>query len=654
MATRVAARNATRQTFLAIVGLGLTLVVLGVSLVVPRLEAPRLRASRDANLQIERARRILAQYDAGLSLDRNYRSLLGDEWFELSTETLNELLGNPDYDVAADVNAKLTEYANNPAIKELPGLEQKLLTLQYGQAGWPAHKSPAPPTRMNGAGMATRGSEQYSRRLEDNARILDQALGEANKALQIQYGDYSTRNHPAANRLAGAIHYQQGLELVDRVLLMRQDLATRRFGLKNDIAERQRVERKLDLVAASDIDSEISRAQAEHQSALADVVDHEAKVEVLNQHATELRGRVEAAVQRSEAAREAMEALQDIGADLSSPGGFGEFRTAYSDQALRYRQAVSEAHRLERGTLTNAIIDYTGDYVHGKYVPIQQDREIGIDRGLTHWQQDLDTAMAELEGLNDTAQRLAENVETLKGLKRSFEDRARIADEAAAGLRQRIESEFSAYLAAADAIRQVDEEALARFEQAAKSFRAALEGVAAEQRDASAVPAKPTDTAQQAYQQLVGRQQSLEGQVLAEQGDARLRMGLICLGRYQDANDALQDLGGVPAAAERREGWRESAEAARQATIEHTDQAIAILKDRAKTKLKDSGWLVAAEIGVAHYVQAMVGVEFADQKAQEWYRLAVDGREGVPAEHQVMWDYLKARIQAPEPPPATE
>ena len=49
---------------------------------------------------------------------------------------------------------------------------------------------------MSGPGMVTSGAAEYGRRLDANAKLLDDALAEANAALNVTRGDYTRGKTP--------------------------------------------------------------------------------------------------------------------------------------------------------------------------------------------------------------------------------------------------------------------------------------------------------------------------------------------------------------------------------------------------------------------------------------------------------------------------
>ena len=139
--------NQRPKTGLAmIVGMGIFAAMAAAALVVPRIQSPRLHAEHDANLHLVRAGRLLAQYDTRLTVEAAYRAAFDEEWFEVSSEDLDDLLDNPDLDVTGDATEELQAYAGLPEIKSLDTGEDELLKLAYGANTWRQHKRSPPPS----------------------------------------------------------------------------------------------------------------------------------------------------------------------------------------------------------------------------------------------------------------------------------------------------------------------------------------------------------------------------------------------------------------------------------------------------------------------------------------------------------------------------
>ena len=118
---------------MVIVGFAILAALSAATVLVPRtMESPRLAANAEANRHIEKARRLLAQYDTNLNVDAAYRQAHDEDSFKLSSDRLESLLDDPDFDILGDATTELEDYARLPAISGMGRAEDELLRLSYG------------------------------------------------------------------------------------------------------------------------------------------------------------------------------------------------------------------------------------------------------------------------------------------------------------------------------------------------------------------------------------------------------------------------------------------------------------------------------------------------------------------------------------------
>ena len=158
----------------AIVGILIVGGLVAAAVIVPKRQSPRLQAEGEVQIYIEKARRLLAQYDPHLSIEAGYRAAFGEEAFGLADDRLDELLDDPELTKRAD--EALDKYKKRPAIQSLTGAaDDEFLKLMYGEANWTQHPGYEPPSRVRGADMFDRGNAGYEKGLVGNARLLDDA-----------------------------------------------------------------------------------------------------------------------------------------------------------------------------------------------------------------------------------------------------------------------------------------------------------------------------------------------------------------------------------------------------------------------------------------------------------------------------------------------
>lgn len=633
------------KTSVFVIAGALFVVATGAAAVmVPRMQSARAAGEAEVSSHLERARRVLAQYDNNLSVEAGIREVAGDQPFELPSERLEELLDDPVLDITGEASKELKEYADRPEIKGLDSAEQELLTKIYGPVNWQQHRSPRPPSRVSGAGMITKGSTEHHRRLGANHKLLADALQEVSAALAVSRGDYSARQHAAANRMEGMILYEQGLALEQKVLLMRSLLAERRLALKRQASKIAVLAQDQGLTAASEIESRIADAQAEQDRVAGAIGEKKALVSELQSKVGDLEQRAAAAVERSEAAREAMEALQDMGVDLSSPDGLTQFNSAFNEQAENYRRALAEAHALRYGTLQGATIDHTGDYIRGRYVPIDRDGEVRQQRGLVHYRNDLETAQAELAKMEEQGAQQEESVQTLREVKSNLDQRVKQSADSIAQKRAQTESDYAEFTELNGRVHEVEQEVIDHFEKSIAAFKQAEIGVRNEENRAREERPDNPERQPYHYSAVAGDQGWLRGQILAQQADAEIGIGLILLGTYQDAGSNIADLGELDIARDDLASWEETIQISKTAAVERAQSAIDILDNQAQDRIGDGNWTVAAEIGAAHYLLSVLDVELEAERALEWYKVAVENRETLVPEHVFMRDYIESRM----------
>ncbi|MCG3136973.1 MAG: hypothetical protein HJJLKODD_00814 [Phycisphaerae bacterium] len=634
-----------KSNLAVVVGLALALVVLVVISVTANIQAPRISAHQQALEHVERARRLLAQYNAQMNLDESLRGVVPAESFKLESDALTALLETPELEEQGSVLLK--EYSQLAEIKELPQAEQELLTLAYGpeKAGEQASQPPA--QRVSGSAMISKGLSEYEAHLKKNEKLLTDALAEVELALTITAGDYSTNQLAVANRLKGIILYHQGLAQSRLATLMRKELADRRFVLLDLARMDLAVLADQKLVEQSGIAGRITQAQQLQSEVQEALTRQQATVAALQGQASELQTKLEAANGRAATAREAMETLQDVGVDLTDPNGFSTFRQSYEEQATQYRVALAEAHVLEFGTLANAVIDFTGDYLHGEYVPIIADRGIEFQTGLVHKQQELEIAQAELDKMTEAVARAEESVQSLKEHQRNLEDRVKIATDYDAQKRQQITETYASLKSYAETITPVEEKAISTLQKSASTFKTAVSGVSAEESESTDAAAKVAPERQAYhYSQVAGNQGWLKALLAAQQADAELRIAYVKVRQYQDMSDQARQLQPlavvVPEVTADITAWQTATselQAATQKDVETTIEALT----RAHQALREGNWTIAAQLGAAHYLLAMLGEPMATEKALAWYDAALENRTDaeVAIDHVRMRDYIK-------------
>ncbi len=633
-------RETVRQNVLAVMGLGIGLVMLLVMLLFPLIQSPRIRGSEQVRRHLENARRLLGQYDVSLNVDRNMREVLSMEAPRINAETFGSLSQSEVYPLNSVANAELGAYSKYPEVKKIA---------QSGGAN--------PPASFTGLKMVTEGQAEYEKQVAANDKILSDALAEVDQAKAVKTGNFDGSQDALVNRMTGMIHYQQGLAVVQKIGLARNTLSDMRLGLKQRLNEIRMVMPDQKLIEQSGIQNTVKLAQEEGKKIRESLETQQKVVTELEKQVGDIRTRLAAAQSRSEAAREAMETLADVGTDLSNPNGYAEFKKAYEQQAILYRQAIQEAHDLEHGTLDAVGIDDSGDYVKGRYEPTDPNRGIVFVRGLDDYAQDLEQEQLKLERMQQAAAHLEENVKMLTDYEGNLDKRVEIAAKLSAEQQEEIRRQFDSLFAQDQKTRQMEDQAVGLFNKAGSAFTAAIAGVTNDEQQSKERTPSPGREAYY-YSSVAGDQKWLKGQLAAQQADAQLQIGRVLIGRYQDAQENLDDLSPGSTLADLTEHlaqWTSSAQQTKEEAIKTIEGAIENLRSKAKGQIGEGNWVVSAEIGAAYFMLSVLDKEPPDL-ALEWYDLALGAFKDKPLkdkqyilDHANMRDYIQARIASETP-----
>jgi hypothetical protein len=561
----------------------------------PRSSSDRLAASAQVDEHIQRARRLLLEYDPQLNLESEMRAVLGVEDFALAEE--------PD-------------------------------------------------------------ENKYRAQLTRNSKYLKSALDEVNQALAVSVGSVNARQDGAANRLRGMILLEQGLASAQTIAILRGEQVAVRTFLQRRANTLRTLGTEVDVVAASGIDDRIAETQAQLADLEQERATQQQLVSTLQERVERMNRELETTREQSDDVRARMDLLQNRGADLTQPGGVAEFERMYREAADRYRYLALEAQTLEFGSLENAAAD---DPAVSRYEPIIADQGIGYRRGLLHYKQDLDAAQTTLANLTLATDLARQSVVEMEGMKNALAQRAAAAEAAIAAEVDEIEGggaepteeggeedagagsggELESLLALDEEIRKLEDECVKKFDEAAQAFKTAAAGVASEMSSVGSAP----DPARKEfhYSSVVANQGPIQGHIRAQQAEAILRKALLVVGQYQDAQAnaaALRALGDFFKEQDQIGAWEEQAQQSRETAEGFIREAIELL-EKAKTEVGNGNWIVAAEIGSAHYMLGLVDVDLAAEQALQWYGLALESREDQPfaSEHVRMRNYIQLRAE---------
>lgn len=579
----------------------------------PSLQSPVRAVEADAAVQLERARRLLHAYDAGQA----YESVL--------VERLIDAVVDVDVDDIADDLAD--EY------QQIHGE----LWAAYQPQDW-RRDSPRPANANYGnlSGDVASGLREQERQATSNAQLLGDALAAARRALSLTRGDASSRSYAEANRLQAVILYHQGIAKLSEAQFLRREAMHSRWLLFHLAADAKVASVGRSLVLDSGIDGEVAQLESKRVELRAsDTADNDA-IAALDERISGLTAQHADAKQRGDAARRELDRLRSEGFGFGDPAAMESFKKAVEEQSGIFREATRTAHALEFGAYPHAQIDYTGDYLLGRYLDRNTGGEPSVVLGLQHYVAQravlvgaIDQRRPAVEELTGAIQRLTDTRSQSEVVQRLASRRlTAIGSQAADAYDElnRVDSEaFAAEDVAIDLLDQAGRLAkLAGSQSGAwvNGARGKTQSLSPEARDRSAFAMRVGDGWMGAY-------------AAAQEADARLAKSWIYLDRFRayssnaaalaSVTDTLA-LGEVDPAVERTK-----AREAQAAGVEEVVQAMAILQGAHRNA--DQHWTISAQAAATTYLLALFGHDKYVSEAIEAYRSAVKGREGdAPAE----------------------
>lgn len=574
----------------------------------PGLQSRQTAVDSEASLELERARRLLHQYNAGLDFKSMLLSGLAESGVDVEIKEPELLLDaqGESYEKEFKERWELfspTEWGDNPIPSRVPG----------GQL-----------VREVRSGVQMR-KEILSR----NRELLEEARQTVEDVLSIRSGNSTAADHGAALRLKSVILHQLGLrDLIHAELIRREAMPL--------LAELVRVSTRASslaplqgLVEGSGIAEQIRLLQER-------LAGDEEKLAADRAALAELESRIEALSREIDAAKRAasdatagMEGIRARGTNLNDPTNAAGFEAL----SRAMREALARAQALESGNYSNATIDATGDYLSGTYLPSDGRGAPAIEYGRRHFEAERVVQAARVAGGEQAVRDLRADIARLETEKSQHETRQSDVSETLATLR----SSGTTILKDIDEIdaaaRKKEEIALQYFDEAAGAGRDAEQGASRWTEDARR-KTQGLSPEKRARSGVAHRLQDewIAGFSLAHAADALAGKGRVYAQRFQFYEDVQRAVGdgagllGIPE--ERIEDVKSQARAARVAGVEAVNQAMHILESVHRSV--DNHWTITAQAAGTVYLLALLGQPDYAAKAAESYRAAIKGREDKP------------------------
>jgi len=573
----------------------------------PLLASAERAAESAAAPHIERARRILHQYNADLA----YGSLVLDQIEDLEMDAPNaEALAEDAADSYKDEHGRLWKAFAPRDIQDGGGRQARA-------------------AYNNLVGQIRDGQSGRKELIARNAKLLDEALAEIGLALEATSGQDASLIRSDALRLQGAAFHHKGAAERTKAAVKRTESAAIRERLDGMAREASSLQSKRNLVEQSGIDAQVARVKERLKEVEGELANRQEQLADWDRIIGDTEGKLAAAKSRRDHSRQALERLTAEGVDFSRPDGGAAFAAELLKHDEAFRTADREAQTIESGSLPQARIDATGDFLYGRYVEGGSSENLTVEFGLTHARFERDVLAKWVEGKRAEADGFRADLAVLEAVRAA----ATTSDsEAASQLdaikRTAAESLEKLRTADADALKSEDS-ALKLFDQAASAAQQAAGAKEQGLRKAGdlAGALSPESKERSAANQLAQTESSL-GFVSASQADARIAKAWIYYDRMVTASAnasllksaAALELPYAEAAAE-----SEISDAARKSGVEEIQKAMDIL-----TKAHQKGgkhWTIVAQGAGATYLMTLFGYPDYLPDAVAAYRNAVKGRE---------------------------
>ncbi len=599
-----------QQRFVFIVAAAAIVVTAVAWAFLPALQPAHRRVESQAIVHVEKARRLLDRFNADLA----YRALLVDQLRDAEVDT----------DVS-DPNA-LAENSGDTyqAVHEE-------LWKSFEPADWADGKGrPARAGYGNLAGQIRDGVGARRTLIEENARLLDEALAETEAALSVSVGERSGREVAEAHRLKAVILFHQGMAA-------RVDAGLKRGDSEPILRELAGYTRMAEALKGTQNPASITAAEDQIAAVRVWLAETETRVSEWRSEAAQLDGSIRAMEQRWAdaqsrmfATRAEIEQLQDRGVDFSDPNGGKAFEQQLTSLDTDFRAAQRSAQESEAGALPDAVIDFTGDFLKGRYLENGQSKDFTFTHGLTYFKNQRSVLGMKIDSEEKGIAALREDLARLEAIKVSISQRQAEAGERLASITREAQTTYDELSRLQSEAEAVEERALRFLDQSAAAAQQAatsndqwindsreqLQNASPESKERSAFQSRTDDA-------------WLGGFSAAQAADARAAKAWVYYDRFDAASRTAEVLASAAKAMSLAEidaeAERAKADAAQQAGVTEVETAMGVL-ERAHRNA-ERHWTLAAQGAGLTYMMVLFGYQDYLADAVEAYRNAVKGRE---------------------------
>jgi len=613
----------------------------------PMLQSSEAKVKEEADRAVEQARRLVWQYSAEEERLAVLLDALSSAGLDVSlpAETVDAALeaaawgdtGDPFSMEEERLKAHLASSERARA-----ELEERYLRQIHGER-WQEHATRISTSVPRDPHQIAKAREARDALLARNQTLLDEALSAADAALAVSYGGVDASRHVVANRVKAAILYQQGLSAHRKAQFLRSDADASAVDLAALATRVKAAESQTRLVADSGVDSRIAATGESVRELTRRQADLQEKVNQLRGTVTALQAQLADAQQAADAARAALESLEDAGVDPADPQGYQTFIAAYRAQAATYRDAIRRTQELQFGTLANARLDDSGDFITGGYVPASGG-EVQPQRGIAAIQWELDRHEGELAVVTAQIQRDKDNIAAFELTKARLAEQESQAQRAVAQDRAAAADVFATLMEKAEAVRAVQADALATLGKVRAVLRTAEQ--AADERTRVETSDISPERLERMPESKMQDDRWWTGNLRVQTADVLVRESLVRLDQYRDVSVDIALMERVGAALQLDAATTDLAalrDEARTAGVEAAREA-ATLVERTAGQLQNH-WTLAAQAAAAQYVLVLYGDRDALEAVKDNYEVVLDAvRDRAPD----LADVYQARIEAIE------
>ena len=582
------------------------LVAGGAFVVAPRLQSPRDKVFAKSGEHTERARRLLRRFSQNQQRIEGLLEALS--WTGVTAED-------------DDMERLLEDRRIREAVDEESTHLRKLIRKDLG-------KNVNQQSRK-----LSKGLQERERLLTENRKLLDEALREVNLALAVTEGDAGGQEDIQANRLKGVILYYLAQSKHLRADFLRQEEGGFRGQLAGLAFEASGLADEKNLVANSRIELHIEAAERDVAEAEGVLTGLEAQADAAQADVDAIKSRMTKLRAVADEARAAMDSMRTHGVDLAEAQGSELFAEEFNELARVYRQAVSELHTLEFGTLRNARIDSSGDLLKGQYVPVERDQPIEIDHGLTGRESDLGQILLKVVAARQRLESARSLRDGLVTRKNEYQQRGRQADAQMAELANSASEMHTKFRTLSEKVEEAESAAIGYYVQSARAFGSASRLAATRAREADAAMTGQTPEARErSPNNLIAADAWFEQQYRVNAADAQIALGRLHYTISEEAARTHKVLAALP------EGIVPEGMDAAVWLVKHGDareQGLEALHTAYDSLQGTRGalrghWTIAAQAAAAANLIALMGEEGFRDIATEIYKEVISGYEDEP------------------------